>query len=760
MYKKLTIVVILLLNITVFSQITNEGKPLSWKLLNDSNTIQTHILPKFDVKKLHAEDKINDKLTIPFRFGFKHEVNLGFNDGQWNVLDNGDRIWRIKFQSKDALSLNFIFDNFYLPKGSTLYLYNEDRSDLLGAYTSDNNNKNNSLGTWIVQGDTVWIEYFEPADKINKGKLTIDVVTHAYRNSNTAKELKNLGSSGNCNQDVDCPIGADWEDKKDHNKKAVGMILTGGSGWCSGALINNVNNDGTPYFLTANHCTDGTNPANLAVRFGWISPNPVCATTANSTNGPTNMQMNGTMLRANNSNSDFALLEFNNNIPTSWDRTWAGWDNTDTTPNFVVGIHHPAGDIMKICRDNAGTIALLDGGVYEWEITSAGSGWEIGVTESGSSGSPLFNQDGSIIGQLHRGSAACIGTVDNGGYDQYGRFAKSWDDIAGNSNQLKPWLDPTNTGQSIIGSYPPQQTYTNDASITLTIPELACGETEINPSIVLNNNGTNTLTNVTIEWNLNNGANTSINWTGSLVQNAIENINLGAITLNNGTHTLNATITTSDENSANNTDSKNVIIDVTAYQTTQIHLDLLTDNYCEETSWTFKNAAGTILYSGGNYTQNQQDNTLFTETFNVTNNQCYTFEIFDTENDGICCVYGNGSYSLTTDNGTVIFSGGDFGSNEITEIVIANTASIKDELANNINIYPNPTKNTLNVNLNSISGDYRYSLINTLGQKILNGNLMNTNNILDISTLEKGVYFLKIKDILSDNNMIKKIIIN
>ncbi len=760
MYKKLTIVVILLLNITVFSQITNEGKPLSWKLLNDSNTIQTHILPKFDVKKLHAEDKINDKLTIPFRFGFKHEVNLGFNDGQWNVLDNGDRIWRIKFQSKDALSLNFIFDNFYLPKGSTLYLYNEDRSDLLGAYTSDNNNKNNSLGTWIVQGDTVWIEYFEPADKINKGKLTIDVVTHAYRNSNTAKELKNLGSSDNCNQDVDCPIGADWEDKKDHNKKAVGMILTGGSGWCSGALINNVNNDGTPYFLTANHCTDGANPANLAVRFGWISPNPVCATTANSTNGPTNMQMNGTMLRANNSNSDFALLEFNNNIPTSWDRTWAGWDNTDTTPNFVVGIHHPAGDIMKICRDNAGTIALLDGGVYEWEITSAGSGWEIGVTEVGSSGSPLFNQDGSIIGQLHRGSAACNGTVDNGGYDQYGRFAKSWDDIAGNSNQLKPWLDPTNTGQSIIGSYPPQQTYTNDASITLTIPELACGETEINPSIALKNNGTNTLTNVTIEWNLNNGANTSINWTGSLVQNAIENISLGAITLNNGTHTLNATITTSDENSANNTDSKNVIIDVTAYQTTQIHLDLLTDNYCEETSWTFKNAAGTILYSGGNYTQNQQDNTLFTETFNVTNNQCYTFEILDSENDGICCVYGNGSYSLTTDNGTVIFSGGDFGSNEITEIVIANTASIKDELANNINIYPNPTKNTLNVNLNSISGDYRYSLINTLGQKILNGNLMNTNNILDISTLEKGVYFLKIKDILSDNNMIKKIIIN
>jgi len=758
MYKKIIIIILFFISTTQFAQITNEGKPLSWKL-NSLETIQTHILPKFDLKKLQAEDLINDKLPKPFRFGFKHKVDFGFNDGQWTTLENGDRIWRIKFQSKGALSLNFIFNKFYLPNGSNLYLYNEDKSDLLGAYTSDNNNKNNSLGTWIVQGEAIIIEYFEPLNVKNKGILNIGNITHGYRNVSSFKDLKNLGDSGNCNQDVECPIGNDWEGHKDNNKKSVGMLLTNGSGWCSGALINNTNNDGTPYFLTANHCTDGENPANLSVRFGWISPNPVCATTANSTNGPTNMQMNGAMLRASNVNSDFALLEFNNDIPTSWDRTWAGWDNTDTTPTFVVGIHHPAGDIMKICRDNAGTIPVLDGGVYEWEITSAGGGWELGVTEGGSSGSPLYNQDGRIIGQLHRGGAACSGTVDNGDYDQYGRFAKSWDDIAGNSNQLQPWLDPNNTGQTIIDSYPPLQVYAIDASISINIPELNCGENQINPSLILQNNGSTSLTSATIQWNLDNGVNTTINWTGFLAQNSSENISLGNMTLSNGNHILNASVNnpnnTTDENTNNDSASKDISIEI--YQTTQIHLDLLTDNYPGETSWNFKDENGTVLYSGNGYTQND---THFLEDFDVQANQCYTFEIIDSIGDGICCDYGDGSYTLTTDDNTEIFVGGSFGNNETTEIAIGSTASVNDILSNNITIYPNPTKNSLNVNLNSISGEFKYILVNTLGQSIQQGNLINTNNILNISNIDKGMYFLKIKDVNSNNLMVEKIIIN
>ena len=51
--------------------------------------------------------------------------------------------------------------------------------------------------------------------------------------------------------------------------------------------------------------------------------------------------------------------------------------------------------------------------------------WDEGVTEPGSSGSPLFDQNGRIIGQLYGGSAACQGTSANG-YDYYGRLGVSW----------------------------------------------------------------------------------------------------------------------------------------------------------------------------------------------------------------------------------------------------------------------------------------------------------------------------------------------
>ena len=94
-------------------------------------------------------------------------------------------------------------------------------------------------------------------------------------------------------------------------------ITSGGSGFCSGALINNTSNDGTPYFLTANHCF--SDPSSWAFRFGWISPNPVCASNTPSTDGPTNMTISGATEIARDAGSDFALVEINQAIPEDWE---------------------------------------------------------------------------------------------------------------------------------------------------------------------------------------------------------------------------------------------------------------------------------------------------------------------------------------------------------------------------------------------------------------------------------------------------------
>ena len=80
----------------------------------------------------------------------------------------------------------------------------------------------------FVQGDKVWIEYYEPISVYGQGRLHIAKATHGYRNAESYKQAKALNSSGDCNLDVDCSIGEDWEELKEHNKRSAGILLSGG----------------------------------------------------------------------------------------------------------------------------------------------------------------------------------------------------------------------------------------------------------------------------------------------------------------------------------------------------------------------------------------------------------------------------------------------------------------------------------------------------------------------------------------------------
>jgi len=458
MLKKLLGVLLFSFTVTICAQVTNEGIPTSWNMIGQKSDLEGISLPHVDIQKIKAEDDINDqKQGVPFRVGISQKVNHGLdNFGVWSELPNGDRLWRISYSSPDAVHLSVNFNEFFIPKGGKIYLYNDDRSDLLGAYTDTQNNEKQMLGTWFVNGDRVWIEYYEPKEVKGQGKLNISSVIHGYRLGKTyqkgylEEQAKALNSSGDCNHDVDCPIPG-YESERDLLKKSVGFLNMGNGFVCSGTLVNNTAQDKKPYFLSANHCfTPGTDAANFSMRFNWISPNPICAATTTSTDSPDNFTVSGATLRALNSDSDLMLVEINSSIPSDWDVTYAGWDRTDAFPSFAVGIHHPSGDIMKICRDNSPLLKVahsISGGptAQTWEITTAGGGWELGVTEGGSSGSALFDQNGRIIGQLFGGAASCSGTDDNGQLDFYGRFAVSWDNGGTPATQLKDWLDPNNT---------------------------------------------------------------------------------------------------------------------------------------------------------------------------------------------------------------------------------------------------------------------------------------------------------------------------
>lgn len=741
---KFTFLLLLFSLLGITAQVTNTGQPKSWSL-NAKPKLLPIVLPAIDLAKLNQEDAINDqRKDMPWRFGQEIVVDYNLsNSGAWITLDNGDRIWRIRFKSAGAKTMNFIFSDFFMPEGATLYLYNNSRSDLLGAYDSKQNNDERVLGTWLVSGADIWLEYYEPKSQLNNGKLEIFKVVHGYRTAD--ENLKavddDLNAAGKCNYDVDCVMGS-IDTLKDINKKSVGLMITNNNSFCTGALINNTSNNGTPYFLTANHCY--SNPATWSFRFKWISPNPVCAQNLPSTNTTSYLTISGATLKARRAASDFCLVQINSAIPSTWDVKWAGWDRSLTAPPSVFGIHHPSGAIMKVCLDNGAPTSLNDDGNY-WQVDD----WTQGVTEGGSSGSPLFNNQGRIIGQLWRGSADCIGLVDNGGYDDYGRLDTSWNTGTTAATRLKDWLDPTNTNATTADVYPAIQVFATDAKVTiLGISSPLCG-LQISPSIKITNNGTNTLTSATIKYNLNSNAQTIINWTGSLSQGQIADVAIGSLTVPSGTNVFNAVIESPNgvtDQFINDNSSSITFNTVSSFETTQVQFQLNTDDYGDETSWTIKNANNVVIASGSDYA----DNITFNQTISLPVDGCYTFEINDEAGDGICCEYGTGSYSLKTSTNTTIIQGGNFGSGEsITFGAYANLSADAFQSTDFLKVYPNPSSGIFNLQFDNPT-EFHYEVYNLLGQIIKEGKANASQFQVDLTDNPAGIYLIRVTDVQSN----------
>ena len=773
--------ILFLLSLTVFAQKPDRPQPESWKTTTTTLAkVAPIVLQKPDLSALRSEDAVNDRdKSIPWRFGYDHHVNFGLeNSGSWTSLANGDRIWRVNIISPEALSLNLIFSEYYIPAGGKVYVYNNDRSEILNVYTDQHNNPEEILGTWMVSGEHIWIEYFEPKTSRDLGKLTIGNVIHGYRtlnmhNSNTPN-TRSLNDSGPCNVDVNCDITATSviaNDIKDNVKKSVGMIVVGGNGACTGALVNNTNNDGTPYFLTANHCLGGS-VGGWAFRFNWSSDESVadCATNAPSVDNSFIQTASGAILRAANSESDMALIEITDTafFNANPDVVWAGWNRSTTTnPNLNVGIHHPSGDIKKVCVDLQGASRFTTSfngnpSTEVWRVAD----WDLGVTEPGSSGSPLFDEQGLIIGKLSGGSAACNGTVDNGGFDIYGRFGVSWDFSTVNSQQLKFWLDPAGTNPITLDRFPVVEIYDFDAAISVRdIPTNVCDE-EITPILRIKNEGNNTLTNATVTYQLDSTSESTINWTGSLAIGETDDITLSPISVSSvGDHSFVATVSNpngnTDQGTSNNANTKNFGIPDN-YETTVVRVVITPDRYGGETTWDITDANGTQIANGGPYTTTNTNGTQPDEITDVTITNfdvCYTFTINDSFGDGICCQYGAGTFQLQDTDGTVLFDGNGSFDNSFSHIFQAEDilSTTENALSERIQIYPNPVTTDVNIQINGES-NLSYDIITIVGQKIKTGVLNNGVHRISLKDQASGVYFIQISNTLTNERVSKKII--
>ena len=386
------------------------------------------VMPVVDPAPLLAEDEARAAQGIkgPWRFGINHITDLGLdNSGVWSVLPNGDRVWQLGIECPAAFSINFEFNTYVVPEGARVFVHTPN-GEHMGAFTAASNGGFTEMGVAPMTGDRITIEYIEPAAVAGQGDLRIRQVTHAYRD--IMGTTKGLNDSGACNNNVICPEGDPWRAQI----RSVAMIVTGGGGVCTGQLMNNCAQDETPYFLTANHCLDGFNPATALFRFRWESP--TCTPTQNA---PTNKVISGSQLLANNAGSDMAFLQLNGTPQESWEVFYSGWNKGTTAATSVTAIHHPSGDIKKISFEEQPVTTASYGGAQCWRVAA----WDDGTTEGGSSGSGLWDQNGLLVGQLYGGQASCSFNVN----DYYGKFNVSFPFLQqwlGDCGTTLPGLDP------------------------------------------------------------------------------------------------------------------------------------------------------------------------------------------------------------------------------------------------------------------------------------------------------------------------------
>ncbi len=423
----------------VEGQLSQGGRPMDAPFLKSRGT-PLIAMPKIDKEVIERYLEVQESEQPQLKsFVFAHtfDVNISpANSGVWVKNYNGYDVWRVKLQSAEAYSLNVIFENFSLPEGARLFLYNEEEGHYLGAFTSFNNRESGVFAVSPVAGEELTIQYEVPSGAGFQQDFIITQVNHDFTGILKVNERRPTGTTaGACNVNVNCDVVGNWMNQVD----AVCRIIINGREICSGVLMNNTAEDQRPYILSASHCYDSAELAEKSI-FTFNFESPFCS----SLDGDPSNSISGAEMKAFSDSLDFALVEMNNIPPPHFMPYYAGWDKSLTLPDSSVSIHHPQGGIKKFAIDrDAPSIADFTND-YSKNGFLRIHRWEEGVTEQGSSGGPLFNPSGNVIGTLTGGNATCRVPVN----DYFSRFSLAWDYRADSTQQLKHWLDPLNRNRS------------------------------------------------------------------------------------------------------------------------------------------------------------------------------------------------------------------------------------------------------------------------------------------------------------------------
>ncbi len=350
---------------------------------------------------------------------------------------------------------------------------------------------------------------------------------------------------------------------------------------------------------------------------------------------------------------------------------------------------------------------------------------------------------------------------DNPGFDMVQNYMDYTEDICHNIftlNQKDRMMavlanSPRRASLTTSDGCLPGQVFDLDGSLNIQGINPECATT-ITPALVLGNPGTVTITSAAISYRIDEETPTVYNWTGSLAAGQQATIPLPELAVADGEHSFNVAIVTLnggvDQAPANDNKSQPFTI-VTAYNTTEVILTIMTDDYGEDTIWALVDEdenplAGNIDINSGTIDW-LSSNQLYAYTIPVVNGQCYSLGILDLAGDGLCCDYGEGYYRVETSNGTVIAEGGEFSQQVMhpfrvdTSLGMGNVAKGLDA----IRLYPNPANSVLNIALpDTMALPEGYTVYNSLGQVMDTGKFVSASQALNISGYADGVYFVKV----------------
>lgn len=377
------------------------------------------------------------RLLLGIGRGFAQEVAVTAattSAAEWTLIPGGRRIWRAEVSSAGAVGLRVHLQNIYLPEGAQLVAYSPDQPAPATPITATSLAGEQEAWTETVLGEKLVVECQLP--------LEVDPAQVAFSITEVSHLLQLPGITPNttCENDVTCYPA--WATPAS-GVAMIEFVESGNTYACTGCLLNTVPTTFTPYFLTANHCILNQTVAST-LELWWFYQSSTCNGPPPSLNQVPHTSGGADFLATFGPN-DFTFLRLRQSPPTG--AQYVGW--SATAPGIgaaVTAIHHPGGGPKRI---SFGNVAGSDS--YFWNIS-----WNSGVTENGSSGSPLFNSSQQVIGQLYGGTSSCTNT---GGIDQYGRFDVTYPYIS-------PWLQPASTkvlglsGNLAFGSVPGMQTST------------------------------------------------------------------------------------------------------------------------------------------------------------------------------------------------------------------------------------------------------------------------------------------------------------